>query len=53
MTLDSQGKPRNLISTDFGYRFRSVLPKLDFQVVSNWRELEISWKSLGIPLRCL
>ena len=51
MTLNSQSKPLYLISTDLGHRFRSDLPKFDFQVVSNWSELEISWKRLGIPLR--
>ena len=51
MTLNSQSKPLYLISTDLGHRFRSDLPKFDFQVVSNWSELEISWKPLGIPLR--
>ena len=52
MTLDSQGKPQNLISTDFGYRFRSVPPKLDFQVASNWRELEITWNSTQMSIIC-
>ena len=50
MTLHvhSQSKP---LYSDLGHRFRSDLLKFDFQVVSNWNELEVSWKRLGIPLQ--